>query len=92
MGPTGVGLLTMAIDVERFMPLQQFRTVLRPYLASIRNSKKAKGVSRIFLPGEIELEKEKKSLTEGVELGSAIVSSLNQLLERAKSPLRLREE
>jgi LDH2 family malate/lactate/ureidoglycolate dehydrogenase len=48
VGPTGVGLLTMAIDIEKFMPLQQFKTLLQPYLSSIRNSKKAKGVSRIF--------------------------------------------
>ena len=34
-------------------------------------SKKAKGVSRIYLPGEIEFEKEKKSLTEGIELSDS---------------------
>ena len=89
LGPTGVGICTLAIDVERFMPLHQFRTLMRFYLSAIKGSKKAKGVSRIFLPGEIELEKERKSSSEGIELGAALVSSLNQLLEKMKSPLRL---
>jgi len=62
------------------------------YMASIKGSKKAKGVSRIYLPGEIELEKEKKSLAEGIVLGDSVVKALNDILEKVKSPLRLREE
>jgi LDH2 family malate/lactate/ureidoglycolate dehydrogenase len=65
---------------------------MQSYLSAIKGSKKAKGVSRIFLPGEIELEKERKSSSKGIELGSALVSSLNQLLEKMKSSLRLTEE
>ena len=89
LGPTGVGVCTMAIDIERFMPLHQFKSVMQGYLSSIKESKKADGVSRIYLPGEIEFEKEKKSLVEGIELGDSVVKNLNQLLERAKNPLRL---
>ena len=58
-GPTGVGVCCMAIDIERFMPLQEFKGLIRSYIESIRGSRKAKGVSRIYLPGEIESEKEK---------------------------------
>jgi LDH2 family malate/lactate/ureidoglycolate dehydrogenase len=89
LGPTGVGVCTMAIDIERFMPLHQFKSVMQGYLSSIKGSKKADGVSRIYLPGEIEFEKERKSLAEGIELGDSVVKNLNQLLERAKNPLRL---
>jgi LDH2 family malate/lactate/ureidoglycolate dehydrogenase len=92
LGPTGVGVFTLAIDIERFMPRQQFDELIQGYLASIKTSKKAKGVSQIYLPGEIELEKERKSLAEGIELSDSVVKSLNQLLEEVKSPLRLREE
>jgi len=92
LGPTGVGVCTMAIDIERFMSLQQFNSLMKGYLASIKESKKANGVSRIYLPGEIEFEKERKSLAEGIELSDSVVQNLNQLLERAKNPLRLSEE
>ena len=88
-GPTGVGVCCVAIDVERFMPLQEFKGLVRPYIESIRGSKRAKGVSRIYLPGEIEFEKEKTSLEEGIEITSGTAKDLNQLLEKFKSPLRL---
>ena len=91
-GPTGIGVLTLALDIERFMPLAQFKERLASYIGALRKVRRAKGVSRIYLPGEIELEKEKKSLEEGIELSDSTVRSLNQLLEKAKSPLRLEED
>lgn len=91
LGPTGIGVLTMAIDIERFMPLDQFKQRMDSYIESIRKSKKAKGITRIYLPGEIELEKEKKSLEEGIELNESVVSDLNNLLEKVMSPTRLSE-
>jgi LDH2 family malate/lactate/ureidoglycolate dehydrogenase len=82
----------MAINIERFMPFKQFGLLMDNYTHSIRKIRKAKGVSRIFLPGEIEFEKEKQSLAEGIEIDHAVADSLNQLLEKVKSPLRLTEE
>ncbi|HSB04659.1 MAG TPA: Ldh family oxidoreductase [Thermodesulfobacteriota bacterium] len=89
LGPTGVGVLIMAIDVNRFMPIQQFKRLMESYGDSIKKSRKAKGVSRIYLPGEIESEKDKKSLAEGIELSDSTTDSLNQLLEEVRSPLKL---
>ena len=91
LGPTGIGVFFMAIDIERFMPLRQFRDLMTSYVESVKKTKKAKNVQRIYLPGEIELEREKKSLAEGIELSDLVVSNLNQLLEKMKSPLRLSE-
>jgi LDH2 family malate/lactate/ureidoglycolate dehydrogenase len=88
-GPTGVGACCIAIDVERFMPVEAFKGLVRSYAESIRGSKKAKGVSRIYLPGEIESEKEKTSSREGIEINSDTVKNVNQILEKIKSPLRL---
>jgi LDH2 family malate/lactate/ureidoglycolate dehydrogenase len=89
MGPTKVGALTLAINVERFMPLGQFRGLMKGYLDSIRGSRKAKGTARIYLPGEIEAEKEKASRERGIELRPASVELVNQLLEKLNSPMRL---
>jgi len=89
MGPTGVGALTLAINVERFMPLDQFRGLMKGYVDSIRASRKAKGTARIYLPGEIEAEKERASRERGIELSPASVELVNHLLEKLKSPMRL---
>ena len=89
MGPTEVGALTLAINVERFMPLGQFRGLMKGYVDSIRGSRKAKGTARIYLPGEIEAEKEKASRERGIELTPASIELVNQLLEKLKSPMRL---
>ena len=91
-GPTGVGVCCMAIDVERFMPLREFKELVQPYIAAIRGSRRAKGVSRIYLPGEIEFEKEKTSSEKGIEINPGTAKDLNQLLEKVKSPLRLPQE
>ncbi|MFB3885664.1 MAG: Ldh family oxidoreductase [Thermodesulfobacteriota bacterium] len=88
-GPTGVGVCCMAIDVERFMDQEKFRGLVQSYVGSIRGSKKAKGVFRIYLPGEIEAEKEKLSLKDGIEISPVTAKDLNDLLEKGKSPLRL---
>ena len=88
-GPTGVGVFTLAVDIARFMPLERFTALFRDYLVSIRASRKAKGVPRIYLPGEIEYEKELKNFGEGIEINPATAGKLNALLEKFQSPLRL---
>lgn len=88
-GPTGVGVCCLAVDVERFMSVEAFKGLIRSYAGSIRGSKKAQGVSRIYLPGEIESEREQASSKKGIEINPDTTKNLNQLLERIKSPLRL---
>jgi LDH2 family malate/lactate/ureidoglycolate dehydrogenase len=89
IGPTGVGVFTLAIDIERFMDRSQFQKLVQAYFTTIKASKKADGVPRIYLPGEIEFEKEKESMKEGIEIGEGVAKNLNLLLERVKSPIRL---
>jgi LDH2 family malate/lactate/ureidoglycolate dehydrogenase len=88
-GPTGVGVFCMAIDVERFMSVENFNSLLRSYTEAITGSKKARGVFRIYLPGEIEAEKERLSLKDGIEISPGTAKDLNDLLEKVKAPLRL---
>jgi LDH2 family malate/lactate/ureidoglycolate dehydrogenase len=89
LGPTRVGALTLAVDVERFMPLDHFRGLILGYAAAIRGSRKATGTSRIYLPGEIEAEKEAASRERGIALGAGSREMVNQLLEKVGSTARL---
>jgi LDH2 family malate/lactate/ureidoglycolate dehydrogenase len=71
------------------MPLGRFRDLMKGYVASIRGSRKATGTPRIYLPGEVESEKEKSSRERGIELKTASIEMLNQLLEKLQNPTRL---
>jgi LDH2 family malate/lactate/ureidoglycolate dehydrogenase len=82
LGPTGVGIMTMALDIGRFMPLDQFNRLVSEHADCLRDSRKADGVERIYLPGEIEFEREETSRSEGIELDDHVIESLNQLLSK----------
>jgi len=90
-GPTGVGAALMAIDIARFMPLDRFKALAADYARVIRDSKKASGVARIFLPGEIEAEKEMLSRTQGIEVDSKLVEKINLLLKEKGLSFRIEE-
>ena len=80
LGPTGVGVMTMALDIGSFMALDQFARLVSDHADCIRGSRKAEGVERIYLPGEIEFEREEISRSEGVEMDRHALQSLNRLL------------
>jgi LDH2 family malate/lactate/ureidoglycolate dehydrogenase len=90
-GPTGVGVMTMAIDITRFMPLDKFAALIAEHVRTIRDSAKAEGQSRIYLPGEIEAERERLNKTRGVEIDPPVVRSIDGLLEKAGLSVRLKD-
>ena len=73
--------LSMAVDITRFMPLDNFSSLVESHIQAIQESKKAKGNNRIYLPGEIEAERESFNRDNGVELDMLVVQSINQILE-----------
>lgn len=92
IGPTGVGAMLMAVDIDRFMPLVKFESLVKDYADAIRNSQKAEGVERIFLPGEIEADNAAASETRGVEVDSLIIEKINLLLEQKDLAIRIEEK
>ena len=90
-GPTGVGVMTMAIDIARFMPLDKFAALIAEHVRTIRDSAKAEGQNRIYLPGEIEAERERLNKARGVEIDPPVVKSIDGLLEKAGLSVRLKD-
>jgi LDH2 family malate/lactate/ureidoglycolate dehydrogenase len=88
-GPTGVGVMTMAIDISRFMPLDRFGALIGDHIRAIRSSTKAKGKNRIYLPGEIEAERERLNRSQGVEIDPPVVKAIDGLLEKNGLSVRL---
>ena len=62
------GYSFIALNVETFMPLREYQERIDGLIRRIRSARKAKGVERIYLPGEIEHEHEVKTRAEGISL------------------------
>lgn len=88
-GVTGIGVFCMAIDINKFYDLNSFYSMIDSYIRSIKNLKKIKNVSEVYLPGELEFISEQKSQEEGIKLDSPIIDSLNDILEKLGSNLKL---
>jgi len=89
-GPTGVGVSTLAIDVSRFMAPERFAALVGEHIRTIRGSARAADTARIYLPGEIEAERERLSAQRGVEVDDAICQALDALLEQRGLSVRLK--
>jgi LDH2 family malate/lactate/ureidoglycolate dehydrogenase len=78
---TDHGAAFVALDVTAFMPRDAFEQRVRQTLAEIRAAPKAKGVERIYVPGEMEWERRERALTAGIELPEDVVANLRGLAE-----------
>ena len=75
-GTQRIGHLLAALNIEAFMPLSEFKARMDKMIRDIKNSKKAKGVAEIFLPGEIEMGIEAQRRKEGIPLSRAVYDEL----------------
>lgn len=57
-----------AIRIDGFMPVEQFRQRVDWYVRDLKQSRRAEGVDRIYVPGEIEWETAERQAREGVSL------------------------
>ncbi len=76
--PMGVGNFMVAIKVESFMPVDEFKEKVDGYIKMIKGSKRAKGVDEILLPGERSYRTMCKRLKEGVPLGEGALRALEE--------------
>ena len=77
--PSGTGHAFIAIDVGKFMPIGVFKQRMDGMIRNIKNSPKAKGADRIWLPGEMEWERRKVALKDGIPLPEIVLNSLEKL-------------
>ncbi len=77
--PTGHGAAFMAINIASFLPVERFKERIDQTIREIRAADKAGGTERIYLPGEMELERREKALVEGIDLPADVVASLRDL-------------
>jgi len=69
----------LAIDIERFMPLEIFGQKISSLVQDVKSSKKIKGVEQIYMPGEPEFENKTKRLESGIPLNENVFNDLKDL-------------
>jgi LDH2 family malate/lactate/ureidoglycolate dehydrogenase len=84
--PTGVSHFFMAIDIEAFRPIIDFKKQMDDMINLLHNSPLAVGQDRIYIAGEKEFELEKYNNTHGVPLLQQIVDDLEKDAEKVGVP------
>lgn len=79
--PFNVGHFFMAINIESFTKLEDFKVTTGQILRELRASRKAPGQNRIYTAGEKEYEKEKEVRAKGVPIVPNLQKDLNFLKE-----------
>lgn len=85
--PFRLGHFFMAINIEHFCPLDEFKRTTGQILRDLRASKKAPGQPRIYTAGEKEWENEKIVRREGI----AVIPNLQKEIKFLQSELGLRQ-
>lgn len=73
------GYLFLVVDINRFIPEATFRDYMDTLIRDIRSGEPARGVERIYVPGEIEHLRRADRLRDGIPLDEALVTELESL-------------
>jgi len=88
--PTNHGAAFIAIDVDAIMPRDAFAQRMDALIDEIHAAPRADGVSRIYVPGEMEWERYARAMQHGIALPSDVVEKLETVAAEYRLPLPLR--
>lgn len=80
--PRHLGHFIMALDVNRFMPLETFKGNLATMLSEFTSLEPAAGFDHVYYPGQLEGLKREKRRAEGIPVDPGLVKELTELGER----------
>jgi ureidoglycolate dehydrogenase (NAD+) len=73
----GLGQAFIVINPAIILPIEHFKGRVDTMIRKLRESPKAKGSSRVYLPGEIEWERREDALRNGILLPEPVLASLH---------------
>ena len=79
--PQNVGHFFVALDPQSFMPIGDFRERMDQCIREMRSQPRMPGHDRIFVPGEIEYERELGATKNGISLQPSGVMELDALAD-----------
>lgn len=74
-----VGHMTLAIDIQRFMPMPEFYARLRAFVDEVKASPPRPGFTEVLVPGELEHRRTEDRLKNGCEIDPDIFADCNAL-------------
>jgi LDH2 family malate/lactate/ureidoglycolate dehydrogenase len=74
--PVGVSQCFLAIDIERFMPLTEFKARLERFVADLKSAAPAEGFDEVLAAGEPEQRKEQERRRAGIPIPVEVWNSL----------------
>lgn len=77
--PQNIGHFMLALDVNSFRPLNEFKNTMDSLILSIKSSEPAEGFKELFLPGEIEYTKTEERAQKGIDLNPVVAQNLLNL-------------
>lgn len=81
-----IGHFFQAINVENFIPVEDFKRITGSMMRELRASRKAQGQARIYTAGEKEYYNSLKIQAEGVEIAPGVQKALNRLVQELSLP------
>ena len=84
--PTNTGQTIVAISIEAFCDVVQFKRKVDALIRTLRNSARLPQVERIWLPGEQSQAKRDNYAREGIPLAPQLVQKLNELADELGTP------
>lgn len=74
--PQNIGYFVCVIDPSKFMPVDIFTHRVDSLLDNFKSCPTAPGVKEVMIPGEIEANKYKAGLVDGIELSDVVVADM----------------
>jgi LDH2 family malate/lactate/ureidoglycolate dehydrogenase len=76
------GHFFVALNIDSFMPREQFFERLEQFVVMIKDSRKAQVADEILVPGEPEARRRQDALANGIPIPAGIVTQLEELAEK----------
>ena len=90
--PQCVGHFFGVINIEKFIPVENFKSMVDKMIREIKDSPKGKNTKEIFLPGEIEYNIQQKRLNEGIPITMPVLEDLKELGKAYSVPFTVKEK
>lgn len=87
--PSGVGYCMGAIDIRKFLDVEEFKARTDEMFDELKAGTPAPGFSQIMIPGEIEYNLARKNEAEGLEISPATMKEFEALAGRYQVSLDL---
>ncbi|MDK2809484.1 MAG: hypothetical protein PWR27_193 [Petroclostridium sp.] len=88
--PQCVGHFFGVINIEKFIPVENFKSMVDRMIREIKGAPKGKNTKEIFLPGEIEYNIQTKRLQEGIPITIPVLDDLKELGEIYSVPFTVK--